>query len=131
MVVAGGGTGGITVFMGEQLNHTNGEIIYIDFSKTSMSIAQKRARIRNLGNIIWIHSWIEDLRLHGTGVFTELQCSGVLHHLKKPSYGLNILKDGLTENGGMSLMVYARCGRKAIYHLQDLFCVEEVQTDKP
>ena len=85
-----------------------------------MNIAQKRAHLRKLHNIIWIHSWIEDFRFHGTGVFTELQCSGVLHHSKKPSHGLNILKDGLTEKGGMSLMVYAKYGRTAVYQTQYL-----------
>ena len=81
------------MFMGEQLNHTNGEIVYLDFSTTSMYISQKRAKIRGLQHIIWIRNWIEAVRFLGMGSFEELQCSGVLHHLKRPSYGLNILKD--------------------------------------
>ena len=40
LIVAGGGTGGVTLFNGEQLNKTNGEIIYIDFSIASMKISQ-------------------------------------------------------------------------------------------
>ena len=64
MIIAGGGTGGITVFMGEQLNHTNGEILYLDLSVTSMHIAQKRAHIRGLGNIIWIRDWIDKTITH-------------------------------------------------------------------
>ena len=95
MIVAGGGTGVVTVFMGEQINHTNGEIVYLDLSIASMRIAQKRAQIRCLRNIIWIHNWIEGLRFLGLGLFEELQCSGVLHHLKRAVYGLNILKDAL------------------------------------
>ena len=117
-MVAGGGTGGVTVFNGEQLNHTNAEIIYLDFSRTSMQIAQKRARIRKLQNIIWVQSWIEGIRYLGMGLFEESQCSGVLHHLKNPLLGLNILKDTLTRNGGMSLMVYAVYGRTAVYDIQ-------------
>ena len=120
IIVAGGGTGGVTVFMGEQLNHTNGEIVYLDFSKTSMHISQKRAKIRGLQHIIWIRNWIEAVRFLGMGSFEELQCSGVLHHLKRPSYGLNILKDSLTESGGMAIMVYGKFGRTAIYQTQDL-----------
>ena len=91
-IVAGGGTGGATVFSGEQFNHTNAEVIYLDFSITSMKIAQRRARARHLKNIVWVRSWIEDARFLGMGLFNELSCSGVLHHLKSPPFGLNILK---------------------------------------
>ena len=118
--MAGGGTGGVTVFCGEQLNHTNAEIVYLDFSTTSMKIAQRRAQIRSLKNIIWVRSWIEDARFLGMGTFNELQCSGVLHHLKNPSFGLNILKDVLEPEGKMGLMVYAKYGRAAVYHMQHL-----------
>ena len=57
MIVAGGGTGSVTVFMGEQLNHTNGEIVHLDLSAASMHIAQTRAKIRGLRNIIWIQKF--------------------------------------------------------------------------
>ena len=119
-IIAGGGTGGVTLFYGEQLNHTNAEIIYLDFSVTSMRIAQRRARMRSLRNIIWIRSWIEDARFLGIGLFNELQCSGVLHHLKSPLFGLNILKNILKPEGSMALMVYAKYGRTAIYQIQHL-----------
>ena len=82
VIVAGGGTGGVTVFHAEQLNHTNAEVIYVDFSPTSMQIAQKRAKIRRLKNIIWIQSWIEGIIFLGLGRFQHSQSSGVLHHLK-------------------------------------------------
>jgi ubiquinone/menaquinone biosynthesis C-methylase UbiE len=118
MIVAGGGTGGVTAFVAEQLNHTNAEVVYIDFSNKSMKIAQRKARNRNLNNIIWIRSWIEDVRYLGMGVFEELQCSGVLHHLKSPSLGLNILKDCLITEGKMGLLVYAKYGRTGVYQVQ-------------
>ena len=120
MFVPGGGTNGGVAFLAEQLNHTNGEVVYLDFSTTSMYISQKRAHIRGLRNIIWIRNWIEAMRFLGMGSFEELQCSGVLHHLKRPSYGLNILKDSLTESGGMALMVYGKYGRTSVYQTQDL-----------
>ena len=121
VIVAGGGTGGTTVFFGEQLNHTNAEVVYIDFSSTSMKISQQRTRFRNLRNIIWINSWIEGIRFLGMGVFESVQSSGVLHHLKIPLLGLNILKDNLTNKGGLHIMVYGKYGRSAIYQTQELF----------
>ena len=120
MIVAGGGTGSVTVFMGEQLNHTNGEIVHLDLSAASIHIAQTRAKIRGLRNIIWSQNWIEGVRFLGIGSFEEVQCSGVLHHIKFPSYGLNILKDSLTNYGGMGLMVYGKYGRTSVYQMQDL-----------
>ena len=122
LIVAGGGTGGVTLFNGEQLNKTNGEILYIDFSIASMKISQRRARTRNIKNIIWVQSWIEGVIYHGIGVFEELQCSGVLHHLKSPIHGLRLLKDLLNPRvyGGVGLMVYAKYGRTGVYQMQDL-----------
>ena len=108
VIVAGGGTGGETIFYGEQLNHTNGEIIYLDFSNQSRYMAQQRARVRRLRNIIWVHNWIEGIRFLGIGRFEQLQCSGVLHHLKNPLLGLKILKDSLFRNGGMQLIIYGK-----------------------
>ena len=46
VLIAGGGIGGTTMFLAEQLAHTNAEIIYIDFSPASMKIAQTRASMR-------------------------------------------------------------------------------------
>jgi len=120
LIIAGGGTGSVTVFAGEQLNHTNAEVVYLDFSIASMNIAQRRARSRKLSNIIWVRSWIEGVRYLGMGMFEELQCSGVLHHLKSPSLGLNILKDSLISNGKMGLMVYAKYGRTGVYQIQHM-----------
>ena len=85
-----------------------------------MQIAQSRARCRELKNIIWIHSWIEAVKYLGVGLFNELQCVGVLHHLKNPSFGLNILKGVLVELGGMDIMVYAKYGRHSLYQIQHL-----------
>ena len=129
-MVAGGGTGGVTVFNGEQLRHTNAEIVYFDFSSASMKISQRRARIRKLNNIIWIHSWIEEVRFLGLGLFKDFQCSGVLHHLKSPLYGLNILKDQLTSDGGMNIMVYGLYGRSGVYQMQKLMMMINTNTNE-
>ena len=85
-----------------------------------MKISQRRSRARKLENIIWIHSWIEDVRFLGLGLFNDLSCTGVLHHLKRPTFGLNILKDQLTNVGGINIMVYGQYGRTGIYQMQRL-----------
>ena len=76
--------------------------------------------VRNLRNIIWIKSWIEEIQYQGIGVFNDLQCTGVLHHLKDPFLGLNVLKGALVQNGKLDIMVYAKYGRTAVYQIQHL-----------
>ena len=46
VLIAGGGIGDTTMFLAEQLNHTDAEIVYLDFSPASLKIAQERAAIR-------------------------------------------------------------------------------------
>ncbi|WP_316354255.1 class I SAM-dependent methyltransferase [Candidatus Trichorickettsia mobilis] len=120
VLVAGGGTGDSSTFLGEQLKNTNAEIVYLDFSFVSMEIAQKRAEIRGLKNITWIQDSILNIPKLNLGKFDFINCSGVLHHLGSPDEGLQILSDSLSMRGGMHLMVYAKYGRTGLYHIQDM-----------
>ena len=118
--MAGGGTGATTMVMAEQLNHTTSEIVYLDFSTSSMKVAQARAKARELKNIVWISEGIENIIRLNLPKFDFMQCSGVLHHLKSPITGLKVLKEHLKLEGGMDLMVYGTYGRIGVYHLQDV-----------
>jgi SAM-dependent methyltransferase len=122
-LIPGGGTDGGTSFIAEQLNHTNSETVYLDFSKTSMLIAQKRAKMRNLNSLIWIIDWIENLPLLGLGNFQLVLCSGVLHHLKNPEKGLKITNDMQSTDGGADVMVYGKYGRTGVYILQTVLSI--------
>ena len=119
-LVPGGGTGS-EFYLSEQLNHTqNSEIVYLDFSQTSMSYAQLKNQIRKTTNVVWIISWIESLPFLGLGNFDFVSCTGVLHHLKSPQNGLDIIKDVQVQYGGAGLMVYGKYGRTSVYQIQDL-----------
>ena len=119
VLMAGGGTGATTMFLAEQLNHTKSEVVYLDFSTSSMKIAQIRAKIRELKNIIWVTEGIENIHRLNLNKFNFIQCSGVLHHLKLPTVGLRTLKDVLhLSGGGIDLMVYGTYGRIGVYHIQ-------------
>lgn len=120
VLIAGGGTGDSSTFLGEQLKDTDAEIVYLDFSKNSMEIAQKRAEIRGLKNITWIHDSILNIPKLKLGKFDYINCSGVLHHLASPPEGLKILQESLKDDGGMCVMVYAKYGRTGVYQVQDL-----------
>lgn len=120
VLVAGGGTGDASTFMGEQLRNKNGEVVYLDFSANSLKIAKERAQNRGLTNIKFVHDSIFNIPKLDLGTFDYINCSGVLHHLSSPKEGLAILKDSLKPKGGMGIMLYAKYGRTAIYQLQDL-----------
>src|SRR5687767_13390085 len=51
--------------------------------------------------------------------FDHIVCTGVLHHLPDPALGLRALRDVLSRDGAMHLMVYAPYGRSGVYMLQD------------
>jgi 2-polyprenyl-3-methyl-5-hydroxy-6-metoxy-1,4-benzoquinol methylase len=120
VLVAGGGTGDSSTYMGEQLKNKNAEVVYLDFSKNSMEIAKKRAENRGLNNITFINDSIFNIPDLNLGKFDYINCSGVLHHLSNPDEGLKILQQSLKPEGGCGVMVYAKYGRTAVYHIQEL-----------
>ena len=119
-MIPGGGTDGGVSYLGEQLRQKNSEAVYLDFSKTSMSFSQLKAKIRGGLEIVWVVDWIESFPRLGMGLFNFIGCTGVLHHLKNPQRGLNILSDIQSKNGGAHVMVYGTYGRAAIYQIQNL-----------
>jgi len=119
-LVVGGGTGYSLLYLAEQLRHTDAQIVYLDFSAAAMKIAQARAEIRGLTNIQWFHRAIEDIPNLELGKFDFIECWGVLTHLEEPLRGLKILKEALTERGGMSLMLYSKYARTGVYQMQEL-----------
>jgi ubiquinone/menaquinone biosynthesis C-methylase UbiE len=121
VLIAGGGTGTSTITWAEQLrDNSAGEVVYLDMTQTSMDICKKRAEIRGLTNIHWVHDSILEIPNLDLGKFDYICCTGVLHHLKSPDQGLYNLKSVLKDDGAMLIMVYAKYGRSAIYGMQDL-----------
>ncbi|MDN3031312.1 MAG: methyltransferase domain-containing protein [Candidatus Tisiphia sp.] len=120
VLIAGGGTGDSAIYMAEQLKNKNAEVVYLDFSKPSMEVAQKRAEKRGLTNIKWVYDSILNIPKLNLGKFDYINCSGVLHHLKSPPDGLKILQESLTANGAVGVMIYAKYGRTGLYQVQDI-----------
>jgi len=120
-LVAGGGTGDSVIYLAEQLRDTNAEIVYLDMSEASRSIAQQRATVRQLSNITWLTESLLSLPQLNLGKFDYINCSGVLHHLSVPHEGLHALNSVLKEDGAIYLMLYAEYGRQSVYLLQSLF----------
>ncbi len=120
-LVAGGGTGSAAIFLGEQLRHQDkAEIVYLDISSRSMEVARKRAAVRGLENITWIHGSLLNLPDLDLGTFDYINCVGVLHHLEDHHAGLRALGSVLAEDGALGLMVYGRHARTPVYQMQKL-----------
>jgi SAM-dependent methyltransferase len=120
VLVAGGGTGDATIFLADQLRHTDAEVVHLDLSSASNAIAQSRAEIRGLTNIRWVRESLLDLPRLGLGTFDYINCVGVLHHLDDPDAGLKALLGTLKDDGVLGLMVYALYGRTGVYQMQSL-----------
>ena len=116
--------------MAEQLNHTDSEVVYLDFSPTSMSITQYKARMRQNLKMVWVLDWIESIPKLGLGKFDFAISTGVLHHLKNPQKGLSIMSDLQLPNGGAAFMVYATYGRTPLYWIQNVLrIINEIEHD--
>lgn len=119
-LVAGGGTGDATIYLAEQLRHTDAEVVHLDMSEASNAIAKKRAEIRKLTNITWLSDSLLNLPQLSLGKFDYINCSGVLHHLAEPDQGMRALRSVLKSDGAIGLMVYASAGRTGVYQMQTL-----------
>ncbi len=129
VLVAGGGTGDATIFLAEQLRHTDAEIVHVDVSQASLSIARERAKLRGLKNIRFLCDSLLALPQLGLGAFDYVNCVGVLHHLDDPDTGLDALLAVLKPDGALGLMVYATYGRLGVYQLQSLLRLLEDPAD--
>jgi tetratricopeptide (TPR) repeat protein len=120
VLVAGCGTGDSVMWLGEQLRDTPSEIVALDLSTASLSIAEARAKVRGLSNVRFVNASLLEAPQLGLGMFDYITCLGVLHHLPDPDTGLRALEAVLAPDGGMGLMVYGLPGRAHIYAMQEL-----------
>ena len=120
-LIAGGGTGDAAIMLAQQLADigANAEVVYLDWSKATRSIAESRAAVRKLTNLRFVSGSLIEFDRLDLGRFDYIDCCGVLHHLPDPSAGLAALAGALNDEGGLGLMLYARLGRTGVYPLQE------------
>jgi SAM-dependent methyltransferase len=115
ILVAGCGTSQAARYA---LREPDARITAIDVSDTSLHHTRDLQRKYSLENLELRQLPIERVEEIGR-TFDLVVCTGVLHHLPDPDYGLCALRDVLRPSGAMRLMVYARYGRAGIYMMQE------------
>lgn len=95
-------------------------VVGIDFSESSLkhqAVLKKRHHLENLE----LHKLdLEDVATLGKE-FDFITCTGVLHHLPNPESGLIALRNVLSPEGVINLMVYGSSLRVGVYMLQEAF----------
>ena len=94
------------------------QVTAIDISAESLERARALQNHYHLQNVEFRRLSILDVEALGER-FDQIVCTGVLHHLADPDQGLCRLRDVLTPEGAMQIMVYAAYGRTGIYMMQD------------
>jgi SAM-dependent methyltransferase len=94
------------------------QVIGIDVSATSVEETEKLKRKHDIENLELRQMPLE-CAAELERAFEHVICTGVLHHLPNPDLGLRALRDVLTSDGALHLMVYAPYGRAGVYLLQD------------
>ena len=100
------------------LREPDAHVTAIDISEMSLRHTRNLQRKYDLQNLEIHQLSIEDVRELGR-TFDQIVCTGVLHHLPDPDLGLRALRDVLSPQGAMNLMVYAPYGRAGIYMMQE------------
>jgi SAM-dependent methyltransferase len=102
----------------QALRQPGAHVVAIDITSTSLDQTRDLKRRYDLVNLEVVELPVERVgELERR--FDKVVCTGVLHHLPDPLAGLCALRDVLTPDGAMHLMVYASYGRTGVYMLQD------------
>jgi 2-polyprenyl-3-methyl-5-hydroxy-6-metoxy-1,4-benzoquinol methylase len=115
ILVAGCGTSQAARYA---LGEPDARITAIDISETSLHHTRELQQTYNLQNLELHQLPIERVQELGRS-FDQIVCTGVLHHLPDPAFGLSSLREVLNPQGAMRLMVYAKYGRTGIYMMQE------------
>lgn len=115
ILVAGCGTSQAARYA---LREPNARVTGIDLSETSLRYSNDLKQKYDLKNLELHQLPVERVGELGR-TFDHIVCTGVLHHLPDPDLGLRVLRDALSSQGAIHLMVYAAYGRAGIYMIQE------------
>jgi tetratricopeptide (TPR) repeat protein len=111
ILVAGCGTGREAIQAARL--YSGAQILAVDLSLASLAYAVRKANELNIANIEFAQADILALTSLQKQ-FDFIQCSGVLHHMRDPLAGWQILTDLLRPGGFMQICLYSEIARKPV-----------------
>jgi tetratricopeptide (TPR) repeat protein/SAM-dependent methyltransferase len=117
LLIAGCGTGRHAVLAA--LLHPDARILAVDLSRASLAYAARRAVELGAPNIRFVQGDILEMAALGEA-FDVIDCAGVLHHLRDPMAGWQVLRGLLADQGFMRIALYSELGRQAVVAARDL-----------
>jgi 2-polyprenyl-3-methyl-5-hydroxy-6-metoxy-1,4-benzoquinol methylase len=95
-------------------------VLAVDLSRRSLAYAARMARRLGAPNVEFLQADLLDL---GTlePRFAVIECMGVLHHMRQPARGLQVLVGLLAEQGLIRLGLYSRLARRYLVAARERF----------
>ena len=126
VLIAGCGTGNQIL---QTQRYKNTQITAIDLSLSSLSYAQRKINELKIDNVELIQMDILEVGLLKEQ-FDIIECSGVLHHMNKPSEGLKTLLRVLRNNGYLKLGLYSELARKDVVKARKYIASKNLQANE-
>ncbi len=129
ILIAGCGTGKEAIQMAYAF--PDAQITAVDLSKTSLAYAIFKARQLGIENIRFYQADIlalADLE-DWAGRFDYIASAGVLHHMKDPKAGWQVLCGLLKDDGLMRIGLYSHCARWAINEAHNVIQEKNIGSD--
>ena len=123
ILVAGCGTGVQSISVAQQFPRSN--VLALDLSKSSLAFALRKTKELGISNVNYIHGDILDIH-NIDKKFDVIHCTGVLHHMKSPTQGLECLIEKLKEDGLMKLGLYSSIARTEINKVRNLIKKDKI-----
>ena len=111
ILIAGCGTGKHSIDIAN--NYKKSKILAVDLSLRSLAYAKRKTQEFNINNIKYMQADILDLEKLGKQ-FNIIECGGVLHHMKNPMAGWQVLKNCLKPGGLMKIALYSELAREYV-----------------
>jgi SAM-dependent methyltransferase len=124
LLIAGCGTGSHPIAIAAE--YSDAKVTAIDFSKTSLAYAIRKARGYALPNLNFLHGDILSLEAHQE--FDAIEAIGVLHHMSDPVAGLRALVRTLKPGGFIKLGLYSRRARSVLSDAKRLISERNIGT---
>ena len=115
ILAAGGGTGQQSI--SSACRYKNCDVLAIDLSARSLAYSARKAQELGIENLEHLQADILDL-MGMRKTFDIIECAGVLHHMKDPYAGWEILVSLLNPGGLMKIGLYSKLARQHISEIR-------------